>query len=352
MSSSGKPEICVVKTPEIMAAINRFRAKDNPRYLSASSIKQYVGCPMSFYFEKIAHYRREDEINDWMDESTMGTVVHDVFEHLFGELLHGAHGRPLVTAAVLEDMRDNTARIDRLICRAVNEYYRKLGKDSYEPLSGDTKILGLIIKENIREVLRKEQAHVPFCYIQGEWEGEDAITLRGSDGKELTFNFKCFIDRVDRYIGTDSFPRVRVIDYKTGSDDTEVVSLEQIFQDFKKKAFLQVMLYAQAYAQFTHCNEPIQPMIYAMRSIMVNDIKPLGVPCPDAAVERDDLKRPATPKGKWRLLDYRDYETAFNDLLIPYLEELFNPDVPFRCADNEDACKYCAFKAICRKENK
>ena len=36
----------------------------------------------------------------------------------------------------------------------------------------------------------------------------------------------------------------------------------------------------------------------------------------------------------------------------PAVEELFDPDVPFRCADNDDACKYCAFKAICRKENK
>ena len=44
---------------------------------------------MSFYFEKIAHYRREDDMNEWMDESVFGTIVHEVFEKLFGNLLEG-----------------------------------------------------------------------------------------------------------------------------------------------------------------------------------------------------------------------------------------------------------------------
>ncbi len=61
---------------------------------------------------------------------------------------------------------------------------------------------------------------------------------------------------------------------------------------------------------------------------------------------------PASARDKWKILDYKDYVAEFNDMLIPYLEELFNPEIPFKCAENDDACKYCAFTAICGRERK
>ena len=354
LTSIGKPDIIVEKTPEIMRIIDRYRSETEPLYLSASSIKQYVGCPMSFYFEKIAHYRREDDINDWVDESTYGTIVHDVFEKLFGGLLDGKPDGVTVTADMLDGMRRDIVKIDKLICRAVNEFYRNLGDDSYEPLTGDVKLIGRLIREYVAEVLRKEMAQAPFVYLHGEWEDKKPLVIRGSNDKGMTVNFNCRIDRVDRYIGDGTFPRIRIIDYKTGSDDTSVVNLEQMFHDFKKKAFMQVMLYAQAYGQFNYCNEPIQPMVYSIRSLMISPITPLKGPAPSVGedVDKSVLKRPATGRGSWNILDYRDYVTEFNDMLLPYLEELFNPDEPFRCAENNDACKYCAFTAICQRDNK
>lgn len=352
--SIGKPDILVEKTPEIMKIIDRYRSETEPLYLSASSIKQYVGCPMSFYFEKIAHYRREDEFNDWVDESTYGTIVHDVFEKLFGGLLAGNPDGVRVTAGMLDGMRRDIVTIDRLICRAVNEFYRNLGDDSYEPLTGDVKLIGRLIREYVAEVLRKEMAQAPFVYMHGEWEDKKPLVIKGSGDKCMTVNFNCRIDRVDRYIGDGEYPRIRIIDYKTGSDDTSVVSLDQMFHDFKKKAFMQVMLYAQAYSQFNNCNEPIQPMVYSIRSLMISPISPLKGPAPSMGegVDKAVFKRPATGRGSWSILDYRDYATEFNDMLLPYLADLFDPAVPFRCAENNDACKYCAFTAICQRDNK
>ncbi|MDE6528459.1 MAG: PD-(D/E)XK nuclease family protein, partial [Muribaculaceae bacterium] len=318
--------------------------------------KQYVGCPMSFYFEKIAHYRREDDMNDWMDESVFGTIVHEVFEKLFGHLLEGHPEGAVVTESVLDTMRGNVAAIDREICLSINRHYRKLGDNSLEPLTGDTKLIGLIIKEQVREVLRKEKAMAPFTYLHGEWKARDRLVLNGSNGKSMTVNFHCIIDRVDFFTGDGSFPRLRIIDYKTGSDETSVTSLDHAFHDFKQKAFLQVMLYAQAYSQMNHYTDrAIQPMIYALKKLMVEPIKPMSGPKPenDEAIEFSELKRPATARSnKWKILDYRDYVTEFNDMLLPYLEELFDPAIPFKCADNDDACKYCAFTAICGRESK
>ncbi len=355
MSSPETPAISVAKTPEIMSVINRYRSEKHPLYLSASSIKQYVGCPMAFYFEKIAHYKREDEVNDYIDESTLGTIVHDVFEKLYGGLIEGRPEGVLVTADMLATMRKDVAKIDRLICRSINYYYRKMEPTSEVPLSGETKIIGVMIKEYVREVLRKEQAQCPFVYLHGEWEEKKPLTLVGSDGKTMVINFNCRIDRIDRYEGDEFYPRIRIIDYKTGSDDTEAADLEQMFHDYRKKAFMQVMLYAQAYSQFTGCELPVQPMIFAFKTLMVAPLAPLKGPAPDDAeqVAFPNLKQPGSARSnKWNILDAADYAAGFNDKLLPYLEDLFNPEVPFTCSDNEDTCKYCAFTAICRRERK
>ena len=162
------------------------------------------------------------------------------------------------------------------------------------------------------------------------------------------------IDRVDRYEGDGAYPRVRIIDYKTGGDKTDAVSVEQIFTKYDQKAFLQLMLYCEAYAQFTGYDGVIQPMVFQLRQAMVQDIKPLKlwVPARNESVDHRELKSPQRATGKWNLLDYRDYVAEVNDKLIEYLEDLFNPAIPFRCAEDNDPCRMCAFTAICQRETK
>lgn len=86
------------------------------------------------------------------------------------------------------------------------------------------------------------------------------------------------------------------------------------------------MLYAQAYARFRNCDQPIQPMIYALKRLMISPIEPIKGPAPrtGTTIEHEDMKSPASARDKWKILDYKDYVAEFNDMLIPYLEELFN----------------------------
>ena len=92
--------ISVRKTPAIMAELKRYQTMENPRYLSASSINQYINCPLSFYLTSIAGYKREDEFHDYMDESTYGTIIHGVLEDLYKaereSLLHGRFNRQAI----------------------------------------------------------------------------------------------------------------------------------------------------------------------------------------------------------------------------------------------------------------
>lgn len=88
-------------------------------------------------------------------------------------------------------------------------------------------------------------------------------------GDGVSFNFKCFIDRIDFVNG-----KLRIVDYKTGSDDVQI-SKPDDFEDLfapdsngaHKKALLQLLLYCNAYATHEHYADDITPVIYKFRDV-------------------------------------------------------------------------------------
>lgn len=353
---TGLPEstISVRKTPDIMAKINRYRDKDNPLYLSATAIERYLGCPVSFYLERIAGFKQGDEINDWMDEGTYGTIVHQVFERLYNIELdnHGNKNGVRITADRLDEMAKDSVTLDKEITRAVNQHYMRLGENNDTPLTGDSLIIAQIMRMLVQATFNREKELAPFTYHAGEWEKQMRLNLQGSHGNCIDINFTCKIDRIDRLENTMGINSLRIVDYKTGADATSAKDVPSVLHDYKVKAYLQLMLYSQAYSQYTGYDGAIQPIIYPIRTIMVRKIEPLQWSAPSYTddIKDIDLKKPSRNSGKWNVLDYRDYKAEFNDLLISELEKLFDPDTPFICPDNNDACRYCKFLQICRRE--
>lgn len=354
LNSIAVPAVSVSKTPEIMEKINRYRDSENPRYLSATAIERYMACPISFYLERIAGFRQSEEMNDWLDEGTYGTIVHQVFEKLYNKEIaqRGRDGKVTITATQLDAMARNRVDIDREITRAVNEHYTRIGKDNDTPLAGDSLIFARIIQMLVKATFSKERDNTPFTYHFGEWDRKMQLHIEGSAGKSLRINFTCKIDRIDQIDSDGLFPRMRIVDYKTGSDMTSAKDVQEVFTNYRVKAFLQLMLYCQAYSQHTGYKGPIQPLIYPIRSIMIKKLEPLqwSAPSDTGTVEHLDSKQPSGRAKKWKLLDYRDYKTEFNDILIERLEKLFDPAQPFTCPDDNNACKYCKFLQICRRE--
>lgn len=353
--SVATPTILVNKTNDIMEKINRFRSSDNPLYLSATSIERYLGCPVAFYLENIAGFRQGEEMNDWMDEGTYGVIVHEVFETLYNNELErrrGGAGGVLITADILEKMAGDRINLDKIITRTINKHYTRLGEDNDTPLIGDALIIGKIMRMLTEATLQREKDHAPFTYYFGEWDKRLSLTLNGSQNRSIAINFTCKIDRLDFVEKDGVFPRLRVVDYKTGGDRTTATSVPAVFSDYKVKAFLQLMLYCQAYASYTGYAGAIQPIIFPIRTVMVRKLDALqwSEPMDSSQIENLDLKKPTGRSNKWNVLDYRDYREEFNDQMITALEELFDPSVPFKCPDGNDACKYCRFLEICRRE--
>lgn len=353
VSPSPGGAVTVEKDSRILKELARFRSDDNPRYFSASSINQYINCPMAFYLQYIEGYKREDT-KDYIDESVYGTIVHEVLQNMYDEL-KGEAPQVRIDVATLDGLRKEKTRIERLIRRSINRNYRT-GKinDLDKPLTGDGKIFANIIASTVDHLLEKEKGMAPFYYIAGEHVNRGSLLLRGetpsdpsSQRREMRVNFYYCIDRIDRRIYDDSATRLRIIDYKTGNDPTEVLGIDHMFENkgsnSRAKAALQLYLYSEAYGQFEGLSEPVQPMLYVLRKIAVNGLTPLTL------AEKEPGKR---AYDKREITDYHTDIGRVNDRLIDFLDELFDPDTPFRMADDDHACKFCSFTGICRREPK
>lgn len=363
MEASAQEPISVNKTPDIMEFLERYRlpAGEYPEgkgqlFLSASSINLYINCPLSFYLSYIKGYQREDEVVDYMDASTFGTIVHAVFQDIYDFLKK--EGRNPVTKADIESLipegKALSRRVQDYIMKEIRKNYLKdpevyADGDKAAPrqknLPGDIEVYTDLISRYVAKVLNVEKDRTPFLYISSEHRKKlSLLELKGSDGHSFRFNLNYQIDRIDRYSdqdvtdvnnGPQHWP-LRIIDYKTGGDTTSISMIEEMFDNNsskgRAKAILQLFLYAQGYAAEKHLtNEPIQLWIFPVKAFEPKSLRPVSI-------------------DENPLVDYRDYVTAFNDRMIATLEELFNPEVPFVMAENPHACKFCKFTAICRRK--
>lgn len=360
MHNPGETAFTVAKSESIKKKLERYRTQGpDALNLSASSIELYMNCPMAFYLQYIAGYAREDQHTEWIDESTYGTIVHEVLENIYAPMVENAPGGALVEKATLDNLLEKGNRtVDVLTTRAINRNFLHLPDDQLEfSLTGQNNLIGQIVAQYVKKTIERDRDLTPFVYLHGEW-GKDNVgplTLTDDQGKSMTINFTCRIDRVDKIYDPDGTPRLRIVDYKTGGDAVSAKSLEDPFTDHKTKGLLQLMLYAQAYAADKGLDEPIALSIYSLRKLMQNPVGPYEINiAPFRPQTEKDIAMKFARKyndiTKWRILDYRDYAPQFNARLIQLLEELFS-DEPFRCTDNEKNCGLCRFSSICHTDS-
>lgn len=318
--------ITMGKSDADMALIKQYFDPESHHYLSPSAIDNYIKCPLHFYLEYIKNYRVDDELRDFMDEGTYGTVLHEVAQHLYESLPPTDGCGAYVTTQVLDGMIKDTQRIGREITRSINANFLKKGADCYDPLVGENLILGTLMAKFITLMLQREKDLAPYTFVGGEKEYPCRLPMAPG----LTLNLKGKIDRIDRLPdGT-----IRLTDYKTGADSTELKSLAQMFDtgnDKHEKCFLQLFLYANAYTRATGFDGPVRPMVYPIRKLSKTKLEPLTY-----------LKQP--------LLDYREFNDEFINGLTARIKELLDPNIPFYSTPNTQACKYCKFTTICDRE--
>ena len=321
--------LTIHKNARILDSLNRFLSEDNDALcFSASALKDYIECPLRFYLVHIERLNMEETNTEFIDSSDYGTVLHEVAENIYKRLLNNR----VLTPEALDSVIENPSRIDRYVTAAMNGIvYRR--SDPATPLPPEGRLIGSVIRNIILEMLRCEKKFTPMKFVEAERNRTTRLTLPSG----LTVNVKAYIDRVD-IVNCDANGNggtLRCVDYKTGSEEMSVQSVESLFNASSghyPKAIFQLMLYCNIYAAMENYTGPVQPFIYAFKTIAVNGLQPLKY--------GDRAKKEV-------LTDFHVLNKEYLECLDRLLRELFDPNVPFRQACTDKVCTFCSFKRIC-----
>ena len=321
-------DIRVPKTGYALQQLHTFCHPQGSRSLSASTIKEYVNCPLMFYFNKIERLRASDDDVDFMDAGTFGTIVHDTLQHLYYPEVQGTPrtGEHRVTCAHIKHFI--TDKLDAVVERLVNEQY--LHNSSSAKLVGEASIVSVAIKKYALAALHYDIDLLnnidsnAFTVLECECRHDIALRYGGVD-----FNFTYIADRIDRLPdGT-----LRIVDYKTGKDTTKFRSVDDLFavttRDKNLRGILQLMLYCNAYALEKKIPDtPIMPLIYKLRNMDESG---------------------AIYNGE-QLADYHVINDDFTARMDQVIGSLFDASKPFEPSPDVNSCRYCRYIDFCRRK--
>ena len=317
---------------DLRALYTRVLHDGDGKYLSASAINTFINCPLAFYMHYVQGLNDDNEVSDFMDSSTFGTIVHDTLSDCYAcEALRQRGG--VVDAAYIDWYRKS--RLDRVVEQNIKLTYLHIPQDELpthdRPLKGEALMLVDTIKSYVNFVLDYDKQLIaqrggPFTVLECEQSHRLAAMPLG----DAVFNFVYKPDRVDRLAdGT-----VRIVDYKTGSDSTDFATIDDLFapvsaSTVRRKAILQLFLYCYAYLYENKGVERVQPIIYKLSAMDQS-----GVMLKNA--------------GQYEYVADDAMARDFVTRMAQVVNSLYDEDF-VQAPDGDHACDYCRFIDFCRR---
>ncbi|MEN8929303.1 MAG: PD-(D/E)XK nuclease family protein [Flavobacteriales bacterium] len=197
--------------------------------LSPSALNKYIQCPLDFYYSYVVGLKQEEDVEETIEASTFGNVIHKVLENLYEPLLN----RVLIP----EEIQQLKKNLDQELENQFKEIY----SSHYD--TGKNYLFFHAAKKNILDFLTQEEKLVKdneVIVIGLEKKVEKAFPIE-LNGTIIQAKLKGTIDRIDRVNG-----ELRVIDYKTGvvnANELELKDLDKIISDPNKSKAFQLLFY-------------------------------------------------------------------------------------------------------------
>lgn len=310
--------ITIEKTDEVWQQLmERHAGNWKGQGLTPTALFSYLACRLQFYFRYVLGIREAAKLEEDLDARISGTVLHDTLEIFYKNLMRERGGNLIDE----EDLKKPDDQLQNALDQAFRKAYglTSNGTPEYE---GSQLIMKEVIKRFALRIIELDRTYAPFELLGAE--RDDYRYQFKVPHTELEAEVGGKIDRIDK-----KNDAVRIIDYKTGRDELNFKSLEELFKrDGKQgKAEFQVLLYALLFArsEIKHVGYRIIPGIMGRKQIFAEDFS-FGL--------ADDV-RP--------MLD--EFEARLKEMV----SELFDRNVPFSQTTNTDTCKFCAYKQICHR---
>ena len=338
-------KITIEKDATVMKQVRRL-LEGGDLNISASSLKNFIQCPLKFYLQNVRGINTEEQNLDYMDAASYGQVLHKVAENFYNEFKSEDDKKAFIPIATLRDYfsspqkeKQLKKRLTLLALEAMNQlYYNKKYTDDLDSIPGEGQVLAKIIAKYIKAMIKAESQGTDFTYVAGEYRlGQKRHVWEITP--ELRINFTMSIDRVDQL--DDAGQQLRFIDYKTGSDMLAAPSVEALFTDHEYAAIFQLMIYALAYHELTGTDPSIKPVIYKMTEIPKLGIKSLTIG--EGRGNKREINDYRQLDGDLACSLRNEVKERFTDLI----QRIFDENEPFSQTEDKKNCKYCQFINIC-----
>ncbi|PHQ79230.1 MAG: hypothetical protein COB65_12910 [Thalassobium sp.] len=224
--------------------------------LSPTAINTYIGCPLDFYYTYGLGMKESDKVEEKVEASTLGTIMHKVLETLYKPFV--ASGKP-VTVKDLDHCLDALEKTTKSL---FDEHFDTSGYKT-----GTNFLIFHMAMDQLRKFFQNEIAFVkrtklPLIIRGLEQDFSHTIEVDTPAGKK-TITIKGQIDRVDT-VGDVT----RIIDYKSGLVEKKDVTLkewEDLSKATKSKA-QQLFCYGWLFAKNTPGAKRIEAGIISLRT--------------------------------------------------------------------------------------
>jgi len=245
----------VQKTKDVIKKMDNMFFKST----SISMLNMYHKCPLDFYFRNILEFDDDEDVEEELEASSFGTIVHKTLEELYSPhtkyykngKLNPNEGRSLTTNDINNMLNKAPLLIEKAFIKQFNGDKKAFtyGKNNLSFTMAKTFVNKFLKEEkkliqNSKKIIIhnvEKKIKVPIELMIGE--EKKIITLVGT------------IDRIDEVDG-----KIRLIDYKTGMCNNEDVTLKrslrteksELQQNLDVKHIMQLLMYCYLYERSTN----------------------------------------------------------------------------------------------------
>lgn len=300
-------ELIIPKTGKVWDAL-RAKYIDGKVKISATALTTYLLSPLQFFFKHVAEIKEPPRISQEFEMNLLGTVIHNVME----SILKPYKGLQDFTSTKV--LRDKVSEVENLIIVEIAKQYELEIKELNE-LNSLQRIMHKIASEYVKMYLEYDaENYQSFRIIELENDEDYVIDFPiHVNGKEEIVKIFGIIDRIDEVVTDLGEVKTRIVDYKTGADVVKFSSVDKVFTaNTENKALVQTLFYAYVFEQKTGIQH-LEPNLYVARKMREEGTIFYGS---RGAVMQDGF--------------LAEQKVKFVNFLKGTLEEIFNPEIPFK----------------------
>lgn len=330
---SEAPQIEVQKTAEVMKALytNYAPHTKGSRPLSPSALNYYLDCPLKFYYAQIARIRKPKDPQEGIDGAIFGTLFHDAAELAYQQL---TTRNPVIRKEDIDRLLEHPEVSLQPFVEAsfLKNYFDNQKEEVF--YNGQLLIAKKVIISYLKQLLEYDRKMEAFVLKEMEQEHKLPVEIKSGD-RVVTIDIGGKIDRMDlvKISAPDGaeVETLRIVDYKTGGSPEKAGQMDQLVipAENRPKYMLQTFLYAWVVSENQQL--PVMPALFFVHKSNKEDYSP------------------AIEFNKATVYDFNTLKEEFKETLLPVLEEIFNPELPFRQTSINKHCLYCDYKSLCGK---